>query len=480
MASTIKVDNIQNQPGTNIINKCSVTTTVGAGAGETVNVCAATVNLGRSGGTVNLTSGATQSGFGRTGTVDWQTGSIKTSTVTAVDGEGYFCNTTGGTFSVNLPAGAGGSIVAVKDYLKTFDTYSLTITPNGSEKIGGIAGPYSVNTEGLSLTLIYVDSTRGWIDIHESAENPEGSSYITATVSGACNTLATCGDYKIATFLGPGTFCVSAGQGPLATADYMVVAGGGAGGTRAGGGGAGGGYRESVPSPAAWTASPIASPGGGVIVSPQGYPITVGGGGAVTTPVPSGNGSDSIFSTITSAGGGAGGTNTGCGTSNDDGGPGGSGGGGGGSSGASCGGTGNTPVVSPAQGKDGGEGKGDAPAPGGYRLGGGAGGATVAGENYQHDSRGGNGGAGATSSINATPTARAGGAAGGGDNFSSFGPFPAGTPGGGGAGNAGMSGGGLVGTVNTGGGGGGGGWNNSGFNGGVGGSGIVIIRYKFQ
>ena len=71
MASTIKVDNVQNQPGTNIINKCSVTTTIGAGAGETVAVCAATVNLGRSGGTVNLTAGATQSGFGRTGTVDW-------------------------------------------------------------------------------------------------------------------------------------------------------------------------------------------------------------------------------------------------------------------------------------------------------------------------------------------------------------------------------------------------------------------------
>ena len=68
MASTIKVDNVQNQPGTNIINKCSVTTTVGAGAGETVKVCAATVTLGRCGGTVSLASGATQSGFGRTGT----------------------------------------------------------------------------------------------------------------------------------------------------------------------------------------------------------------------------------------------------------------------------------------------------------------------------------------------------------------------------------------------------------------------------
>ena len=70
MASTIKVDNVQNQPGTNIINKCSVTTTIGAGAGETIKACAATVTLGRCGGTVALASGATQTGFGRTGTVD--------------------------------------------------------------------------------------------------------------------------------------------------------------------------------------------------------------------------------------------------------------------------------------------------------------------------------------------------------------------------------------------------------------------------
>ena len=42
-----------------------------------------------SGDTVSLASGASQTGFGRTGTVDWQT-SIKTSGFTAVSGEGYF------------------------------------------------------------------------------------------------------------------------------------------------------------------------------------------------------------------------------------------------------------------------------------------------------------------------------------------------------------------------------------------------------
>ena len=82
MTSTIKVNNVQNQCGANIINESSNTITLGA-----------------SGDTVTLASGASQTGFGRTGTVDWQT-SIKTSTFTAVNGEGYFVNTTSGAVTV--------------------------------------------------------------------------------------------------------------------------------------------------------------------------------------------------------------------------------------------------------------------------------------------------------------------------------------------------------------------------------------------
>jgi hypothetical protein len=45
-------------------------------------------------------------------------------------------------------------------------------------------------------------------------------------------TVTCCGDYKIHTFTGPGTFCVSCAGNPLGsnTVDYLVVAGGGAGG----------------------------------------------------------------------------------------------------------------------------------------------------------------------------------------------------------------------------------------------------------
>ena len=72
MTSTIKVDNIQNQCGANIIKEDSNTITLGA-----------------SGDTVTLASGASQTGFGRTGTVDWDT-TAKTATFTACHGEGYF------------------------------------------------------------------------------------------------------------------------------------------------------------------------------------------------------------------------------------------------------------------------------------------------------------------------------------------------------------------------------------------------------
>ena len=133
--SKIQVDAIEQQTA------CGTTLTAGGGAGKTVVVDATTVTLGRCGGTVALASGASQTGFGRTGTVDWQTGSIKTSTFTAANGEGYFANTSGGAFTMNLPAGSAGAIISVVDYTNTFQTNALTIAANGSEKIGGIVAP---------------------------------------------------------------------------------------------------------------------------------------------------------------------------------------------------------------------------------------------------------------------------------------------------------------------------------------------------
>jgi hypothetical protein len=413
--------------------------------GSIISQCGTSITLGASGDTVSLASGASQSGFGRAGSVDWQTGDIKTATFTAADGEGYFCNTTSSAFTVNLPAGSSGAIVAINDYAQTAATNNITISANGSEKIEGSTENHLIATNGVTATLVYVDSIRGWkvVDTGESSNLPEAAVFTAATGG----TITTSGDYKIHTFTGPGTFCVSQiGNAPTNpsggpnTVSYMVLAGGASGaGTETGGGGGAGGFREGRDITPSYTASPLVAPAG-LTITASPFPITVGGGGS---PGPSnGNpGSNSIFSTITSTGGGGGANNTPS--------PGGSGGGGGrhGSNGSngSAGASGNTPPVSPPQGNPGGN-RFPYPSPGG-----------------QPNTAGGGGGAEAGN----------GGSGGSGGGASGIGSGPGGAGDGSNAPGA---------SANTGGGGGGTGWGPTSPHGtgGAGGSGIVIIRYKFQ
>ena len=95
------------------------------------------------------------------GGTSWQ--AVKTSTFTAVAGEGYFINTTSGAIEMDLPAGSIGDEVSFIDYAGTFDTNALTIDQNGSEKIAGSTDPLTVSTERAANTLVYVDSTQGWL-----------------------------------------------------------------------------------------------------------------------------------------------------------------------------------------------------------------------------------------------------------------------------------------------------------------------------
>tara|TARA_Y100001938_G_scaffold132924_1_gene191697 strand:+ start:141 stop:1565 length:1425 start_codon:yes stop_codon:yes gene_type:complete len=467
---------------------------------EIVKASGSTLTLGGSGTAVTLGTGATQSGFGRTGTVDWQTGDIKTSTFTAENGKGYFCNTTSGGFTVNLPAGSAGSIVSVQDYNNTFDNNNLIVDANGSEKInGGDAGaPVTLSTEGLGITFVYIDGTIGWrsVQSNEYATSGITAAYISASVSGSGNTLTTVDtNFKVAKFTGPGTFTVSCAGNSAGsnTVSYMVVAGGGGGGTTnlpngnyaSGGGGGAGGFREGKSTFCTHTASPLATTG--LPVSATGYPITIGAGGA-GAPANQNigvQGSSTIFSSITSAGGGGGASQGSPGA-----GSGGSGGGGSYGSSAATAGSGNTPPVAPPQGNNGGAGG----VPGCYgSLGansGGGGGATAVGVN-SIICKGGNGGAGATTNIGPAPETFAGGGGGGAYKCSgSHGSNGSGTGGTGGGGPGGPAGGstatgpGQNGTANTGGGAGGGTTGNNGGSGpsagGTGGSGIVYIRYKFQ
>jgi len=437
-----------------------------------------TLTLGGPGTAVTLACGATQTGFGRSGSVNWCT-TAKTSPLTGVSGNGYFINTTGGAVTVTLPASpSAGDIIAVKDYTGTAGTNAITIARNGS-KIRSACACIALEQNNAGTQLVYVDGTEGWQYFNCGSDGDIGNNYTVATGG----TITTSGDYKIHTFTSSSDFVVSSVGNSLGGGDkvsYMVVAGGGAGARSAGGGGGAGGFREGKCTSDPYTASPLDA-GAGLQVSAATFPITVGAGGATqTNPALGGNGSVATFSTITAAGGGGGNMNAppGPGTGS----AGGSGGGGGHGASASprptAGGAGNTPPVSPPQGNPGGQGSSvDNTGSGG------GGGATAAGAvggpgapSSGLCGKGGNGGAGATTVITGSPVGYAGGGGGGSgcrpDNATGS---DGGAPGGRGPStNAGTA------TANRGGGGGGGGYCSSANGQSAGGSGVVIIRYKFQ
>ena len=439
--------------------------------------CGTTLTLGASGDTISIASGASQTGFGSTGGISWQT-AIKTTDFTAVSNEGYFVNTSGGSdITVTLPASpSAGNVVAIKDYARTFGTNKVIAARNGSN-MDGVASNTNLETDGQSVTFVFMDSTKGWSLINDDVTQKIGAVFIAAT-GGTVTTV--CTNFKVHTFTAPGTFCVSeAGNAAGSnTVSYAVVAGGG-GTDRSNpgsiGGAGGGGFREGLGQNDSYTGSPLRSPTG-IPVTATGFPITVGAGGTAG-PISGPNcaatlGSNSIFSSITSAGGGK---NSGSG---------GSGGGGptvpGPGQCASQRGSGNTPPVSPPQGNNGALGLSTCGpgAPFVYR-GGGGGGATVAGSDAS-PSAGGAGGAGATTSINGSPTSFAGGGGGGAGKEPSGSDVPGGAGGTGGGGAGGTRGVATAGTTNTGGGAGGSGYSPGNYAGLGGGSGIVIIRYKFQ
>ncbi len=95
------------------------------------------------------------------GGTSWQ--AVKTSTFTAVAGEGYFVNTTSGVITMNLPAGVLGSEISFADYAGTFDSNTFTIAANGSEKIFGSTADLTVSVERAANTLVYTDGTQGWL-----------------------------------------------------------------------------------------------------------------------------------------------------------------------------------------------------------------------------------------------------------------------------------------------------------------------------
>jgi hypothetical protein len=114
------------------------------------------------GGTLKF-NGATLSGdtLEITGGTSWQ--AEKTSGFTAVAGEGYFCNTTSGAFTVTLPGSPTlGDEVSIVDASGTADTNNITINRNGNN-IQGSAENLTISVERAAFTLVYFNATQGWI-----------------------------------------------------------------------------------------------------------------------------------------------------------------------------------------------------------------------------------------------------------------------------------------------------------------------------
>lgn len=391
--------------------------------------------------------------------------------VTMVAGRGYFVDTTSGTQTMTLPSSASaGDLISIKDYAGTFNTNALTVARNG-HNIQGFANDSVLDTNRASLTLVYVDATKGWLYVNESNVSGLVEPLYTVATGG---TITTDGNFKLHTFLSDGCFVVSqVGNSPNSptggpnVVDYLVVAGGGGGIGQYSGGGAGG-FRMSIHTTPTPNPLNAATPNPARTISAQTYPISVGAGG--TGSPGSTPGSNSVFNTITSAGGG--------GNSPKDGGSGSGASGEPPNPGTNPKGSGNTPPVSPPQGNPGGP---NSP----NRRGGGGGGAGAAGASA-------GGGAGSyvpTTFLGPTAPTRgepgpngryfAGGGGGGTENTPGS-PYAGGLGGGGNGGNASN---GTAGSTNMGGGGGSGsrGTGTTGsYGGAAGGSGIVILRYQFQ
>lgn len=109
-----------------------------------------------SGAVKELPNGDTVAGAGA---IAWQ---IKTTTYTAAAGEAILADTSGGAWTLTLPASpSANDVVRVADYAGTFATNNLTVARN-SLKIMGLSEDMTVSDNNVAFTLTYVDATEGW------------------------------------------------------------------------------------------------------------------------------------------------------------------------------------------------------------------------------------------------------------------------------------------------------------------------------
>jgi hypothetical protein len=119
---------------------------------------------------------------------------FKTANYTTVAKEGVLADTSGGAFTVTLPATPSvGDLVVVADAGASWGTNNLTVGRNGST-IGGLAEDLVCNINGVSVTLVYDGTTwEVYAQIGGNGGNAvtlNGTQTLTnKTISGASNTI---------------------------------------------------------------------------------------------------------------------------------------------------------------------------------------------------------------------------------------------------------------------------------------------------
>jgi hypothetical protein len=99
------------------------------------------------------------------GRVAWSGTVITGTTLTAAKDIGYWINTTSNICTITLPGSAtAGDEIKFSDYARTWGTNKIVIDSNGLN-FQGQDDTYDVeySTDGQSLSIVYSDSTKGWL-----------------------------------------------------------------------------------------------------------------------------------------------------------------------------------------------------------------------------------------------------------------------------------------------------------------------------
>ena len=93
------------------------------------------------------------------GGISWKVISVST---LAANGNGYIANTSGGEFTLTLPATPSiGDQIGVSDYNKNFETYKCTVLRNG-KKIMGLEEDFDCDVNNTNIIFVYINSVQGW------------------------------------------------------------------------------------------------------------------------------------------------------------------------------------------------------------------------------------------------------------------------------------------------------------------------------